>query len=88
MGNNSKFVGVTVSTQIYEFIQLEIKDGLYNSPSEWIRSACRDFYEKRQKDRLGGGALINPLSAQKKFKGAGARAVGPRPHNIPLYPLL
>ena len=59
-----KFIGVTIPQYLYEFIQDEIETALYSSPSEWIRSACREYYEKRKRDRAGGGALINPF-AQK-----------------------
>ena len=49
------FIGVTLSPQIIDYIQKEIDAGLFASPSDWVRQACREYYEKRIKDRQGGG---------------------------------
>ena len=57
MAKDSKFIGVTIPTWLYEFIQTEMEQALFTSPSDWIRSACREYYEKRKRDRLGGGGF-------------------------------
>lgn len=56
--SKTKFVGVTLPIPIYEYIITEIENGAYSSPADWIRSACRDYYEKRLKERRGGGASL------------------------------
>ena len=65
---DTKFIGVTIPNYLYDFIQEEINDALFISPADWIRSACREYYEKRKRERVGGGAIINCLfSIKKKF---------------------
>ena len=74
-----KFIGVTLSPQIYEYIQKEIDAGLFSSPSDWIRQACREYYEKRKQGRQGGGALISSKGYAR------ASALGARARILRLY---
>ena len=64
---DAHFIGVTISNYVYEYIQAEIEAGLFSSPSEWIRSACREYIEKRNRERLGGGALIHKRAVRRVF---------------------
>ena len=57
MGKANKVVGVVLPESIAVFIQSEIDAGEFTSSSEWVRVACREFYEKRKRDRSGGGGL-------------------------------
>lgn len=61
-------VGTVIPESIMLWIDHEIEQGEFTSVSEWIRTACREFYEKRKQDRQGGGALIVPDRVQKNFK--------------------
>lgn len=57
-------IGTVIPQSILDWINKEIEDGEFTGVSEWVRVACREFYEKRKRDRAGGGALTNPF-AQK-----------------------
>ena len=46
-------VGAVIPESILLWITEEIKQGEFTSVSEWIRVACREYYEKRKRDRLG-----------------------------------
>ena len=57
MGNNGGVAGVKLPANILEFMDKEIENGQFMSRSDWIRSACREYYEKRKRERVGGGGL-------------------------------
>lgn len=51
----NQYVGTRLPPAIIEQINTDVANGVYNSPAEWVRVACREFYEKRKQDRQGGG---------------------------------
>lgn len=57
MGKSNKVVGVVLPESITAYIESEIDAGEFTSVSEWVRVACREFYEKRKRESLGGGGL-------------------------------
>ena len=59
MANNGGVAGVKLPANILEFMDKEIENGQFMSRSDWIRSACRDFYEKRKGMAPGGGGGLN-----------------------------
>lgn len=40
-------VGVRLPPKILEQIDKDIEAGTYTSRSDWVRQACREFYNKR-----------------------------------------
>ena len=63
MGNNGAVAGVKLPANILDFMDKEIENGQFMSRSDWIRSACRAFYEIRKRDGAGGGGALIKLSA-------------------------
>lgn len=59
-------VGARLPPAIVKMIEDDVRDGYYRSSSEWVRMACADFYEKRKRERSGGGAL-----AKRSRRGGG-----------------
>lgn len=60
-------VGVRLPSEIIKIIDMDIQEGEYISRSDWVRCACREFYEKRKRERAGGGALTHDR-AVRRFK--------------------
>lgn len=56
MNKKGRMVGVILPNSIYQMIEDDLKTGDYLTISDWIRSACKEFYEKRKRER-GGGAI-------------------------------
>lgn len=81
MGKANKVVGVVLPESITIFIQSEIDAGEFTSSSEWVRVACREFYEKRKRDRLGGGVLTDLGCFAKKICRSGFINTVPAIHN-------
>lgn len=54
---SSPYVGTRVPIAILNQITKDVESGEFSSPAEWVREACRRFYEVRKGDRLGGGGL-------------------------------
>lgn len=50
-------VGVILPVAVYQMIEEDLKAGDYLTISDWVRMACKEFYEKRKRERSGGGAL-------------------------------
>lgn len=75
MGNNGAVAGVKLPANILDFIDKEIENGQFMSRSDWIRSACREYYEKRKRDGAGGGALIKLSAPAPARASAGGGAV-------------
>ena len=48
-------VGVRLPPAVVKMIEDDVKDGYYRSSSEWVRMACAEFFEKRKRERSGGG---------------------------------
>ena len=48
-------IGAVIPQSILDWINEEIQAGDFVSVSEWVRVACREFYEKRKRDHAGGG---------------------------------
>ena len=48
-------VGVILPVAVYQMIEEDLETGDFLTISDWIRSACKEFYEKRKRDRVGGG---------------------------------
>lgn len=61
-------IGTVIPQSILEWINEEIQAGEFVSVSEWVRVACRDFYEKRKRDRAGGGVHLRFNFLQKIFR--------------------
>ena len=55
MATDNRVVGVVLPPTIYKFIEEDLKGGEYASVSDWVRVACREYYEKRKRARGGGG---------------------------------
>ena len=48
-------VGVILPVAVYQMIEEDLKAGDYLTISDWVRMACKEFYEKRKRERAGGG---------------------------------
>lgn len=70
-------VGVRLPSEIIKIIDMDIQEGEYISRSDWVRCACREFYEKRKRERLGGGALTHDR-AVRRFKKIGVHRAAAR----------
>ena len=55
MVKNGRMVGVVLPFSIYEFIEKDLETGDFINISDWIRTACKDFYDKRRSRGGGGG---------------------------------
>lgn len=55
MAQDNGMVGVRLPGGIIDFIDMDVASGDFLNRSEWVRVACREFYEKRKQDRQGGG---------------------------------
>lgn len=42
-------VGVRIPPAMLEYIDKEIEKGAYASRSDWVRCACREYYEQKLK---------------------------------------
>lgn len=71
MATDNRVVGVVLPPTIYRFIEDDLKGGEYASVSDWVRIACREYYEKRKRERSGGGAqyLIKTLLSKGAIAG-------------------
>ena len=53
----TRMVGVVLPIAVYDFIEEDLRGGEFTGVSDWVRTACKEFYEKRKRERAGGGAL-------------------------------
>lgn len=58
-------LGVRLPRAVIEVIDRDVETGLYLNRSDWIRSACKEYYEKRKRDGAGGGGLTSLLRKKK-----------------------
>lgn len=55
MPKDKGLIGVRLPGDIMKFIDDEVETGAYLSRSEWVRMACYEYWQKRKRDRQGGG---------------------------------
>ena len=66
MGKSNKVVGASLPISMIQFIESEVNTGEFTSVSDWVRAACREFYEKRKRESLGGGGVLINLGCFAK----------------------
>lgn len=54
---NVVMVGARLPPEVIKLIDSDVEAGEFINRSDWVRCACREFYEKRKRERLGGGGL-------------------------------
>lgn len=53
----NQYVGTRLPPAIIKQITEDVESGIFNSPAEWVRVACREFCAKRIRESAGGGGL-------------------------------